>query len=295
VSQALISRYERGAVQPSLETLQRLANAVGAIITIDVDGQRMIDTTRFPTEEEAAWIEAGTRKAYGNRRPFSTSRFGGVVLTDRKAFPEVWAAAQAQRILEPLGWRWLHTGAVAQKARGIAKHLHREDARDLVAAAYLHDIGYAAELRRTGFHPLDGARFIRAAGGMERVANLVAYHSAAQFEAEARGLLEELAEFQREDSPIADALTYCDVTTSPSGRSVSLRQRAEEVVRRYGKAHDVSKSVTAAMPMLLGAVSRTEARLAAGSFEGSGDRRAGTVGEVVIDAKSDRGVDVKSR
>src|SRR5205807_48887 len=115
--------------------------------------------------------------------------------TGDKAFPEAWAAAEARRLLEPLGRRWLHTAAVAQKAEGIANHLPRDDARDLVAAAYLHDVGYAPGLKSTGFHPLDGARFIRAEGGMERVANLVAYHSAAQFEAEARGLLDQLAEF----------------------------------------------------------------------------------------------------
>ncbi len=33
--------------------------------------------------------------------------------------------------------------------------------RRLVAAAYLHDIGYAPELAITGFHPLDGARHLR--------------------------------------------------------------------------------------------------------------------------------------
>jgi HD superfamily phosphodiesterase len=42
----------------------------------------------------------------------------------------------------------------------------------LVAACYLHDIGYALALARGGFHPLDGARFLRALG-RERLACLV--------------------------------------------------------------------------------------------------------------------------
>jgi hypothetical protein len=33
---------------------------------------------------------------------------------------------------------------------------------DLVAAAWLHDIGYAPELAKTGFHPLDGSAALAA-------------------------------------------------------------------------------------------------------------------------------------
>jgi len=57
VSQSLISRYERGVVEPSLATVQRLLNAAGAVMTIDVDQVRMIDTTRMPTAEETEGIE----------------------------------------------------------------------------------------------------------------------------------------------------------------------------------------------------------------------------------------------
>jgi hypothetical protein len=48
----------------------------------------------------------------------------------------------------------------------------------LLAAAYLHDLGYAPSLVRTGLHPLDGSRHLRARGH-ERLAGLVAYHSGA--------------------------------------------------------------------------------------------------------------------
>ena len=58
----------------------------------------------------------------------------------------------------------------------------------LVAAAWLHDIGYAPTLAATVFHPLDGARHLRALGH-ERLARLVAYHSSARWEAEALGRL----------------------------------------------------------------------------------------------------------
>jgi putative nucleotidyltransferase with HDIG domain len=52
----------------------------------------------------------------------------------------------------------------------------------------LHDIGYAPSLVATGFHPVDGARFLRAQGTPEVVVSLVAHHSGAVFEAEQRGL-----------------------------------------------------------------------------------------------------------
>jgi hypothetical protein len=54
------------------------------------------------------------------------------------------------------------------------------------------------------FHPLDGARHVSALG-QERLARLVADHSPARWEAEALGLVGELATFPREDSATSDA------------------------------------------------------------------------------------------
>jgi hypothetical protein len=62
----------------------------------------------------------------------------------------------------------------------------------LVAAACLHDLGYAPALIETGFHGLDGARHLRALG-YERLAGLVAYHSGARGEAEVITYEERLA------------------------------------------------------------------------------------------------------
>jgi hypothetical protein len=75
-------------------------------------------------------------------------------------------------------------------------------------AAWLHDIGYAPELVKTGFHPLDGARYLRRAGVNGLVVSLVAYHSCAQIEAEVRRLGAELAsEFSPGNPQLADAGT----------------------------------------------------------------------------------------
>src|SRR5262252_6472107 len=110
--------------------------------------------------------------------------------------------------------RWRHVRSVARRARWAAKQLSLSDA--LVAAAWLHDIGYAPDLVETGFHPLDGARFLREAGIDGEVVSLVAYHSCAEIEADVRGLGEVLAsEFKPGEPVLTDALLYCDMTTGP--------------------------------------------------------------------------------
>ncbi|MFI9342362.1 HD domain-containing protein [Streptomyces sp. NPDC052773] len=74
------------------------------------------------------------------------------------------AAELAESLLPPLGNRWLHTQAVAARAREASAAVSEADRDLLVAAAWLHDIGYAPELRDTGFHPLDGARHLESLG-----------------------------------------------------------------------------------------------------------------------------------
>lgn len=81
------------------------------------------------------------------------------------------------------------------------------------SAAVLHDVGYAPRLAATGFHPLDGAPFLRDEHGAdERLVWLVANHSFALLEAEERGLRKVLErEFPLLDEPLlVDALVYCD-------------------------------------------------------------------------------------
>jgi predicted hydrolase (HD superfamily) len=158
--------------------------------------------------------------------------------------------------------RWRHIRSVARRARWTAKRLSLPD--DLVAAAWLHDIGYAPELVETGFHPLDGARYLRCIGVDEHVVSLVAYHSCAQIEAEVRGLGAELAmEFSPADPLLADVLLYCDMTTGPSGDYVRPADRLVEVRGRYGPDHEVTRFVELAAPEILATAGRVEAMLAA--------------------------------
>jgi putative nucleotidyltransferase with HDIG domain len=149
---------------------------------------------------------------------------------------------------------------VARKAEHVAVSLAL-DTDVLVTAAWLHDIGYAPNVMDTGFHPLDGARYLAGLGVSDRVVNLVARHSYAILEAELRGIGGELAAFPDECGVLRDALWYCDLTTSPDGGAVSARHRMAEIKERYGPGHIVTRFITDGAPELLAAVSRTECRV----------------------------------
>ena len=132
----------------------------------------------------------------------------------------------------------------------------------LVAAAWLHDVGYAPDVVDTGFHPLDGARYLAVHGVPERVVNLVARHSYAILEAELRGVGRWLAAFPDEGGVLRDSLWYCDLTTSPDGKPVGAEERIAKIKARYGPGDIVTRFITEGESELLAAVGRTERRLA---------------------------------
>ena len=116
----------------------------------------------------------------------------------------------------------------------------------------------------TGFHSLDGARWLRSVGVDERVTALVAHHSCAWLEAQERGLAEMLRkEFDQEESATADALWYCDMTIGPDGQPVRVEERIAEITSRYGPDDPVSRFISRAEPVIVAAVRRTEQRLRA--------------------------------
>jgi hypothetical protein len=199
---------------------------------------------------------------------------------------EEWAAAEAERLLSPLADRWKHVRAVGKCAREVSAVLDQEDRPYLVAAAFLHDIGYAPGLQRTGLHQLDGARYLRSLGA-ERLARLVAHHSEAQFEIQLRGFGEELTYYKREESWVSDALTYCDLTTGPTGLPMTFEDRATEVEQRYGEG-EIVDALRQATPYLLGAIERTESRLRQRRWQPrSGDDRPRAALKVVPDPQAD--------
>lgn len=172
------------------------------------------------------------------------------------------AAALAARLLGTVGTRLAHSAAVARSAERASRTVHGADLELLVEAAWLHDIGYAAVAAETGFHPLDGARFLERRGTDRRLVNLVANHSYARFEAEKRDLLPELDQYHPEVGPVADALVYADMTTGPTGAAVTVEERLYEILCRYKPDNPVHRAIADASGEIEAAVSRVERRLA---------------------------------
>jgi putative nucleotidyltransferase with HDIG domain len=165
----------------------------------------------------------------------------------------------AHELLADLPGRWRHTAGVARRAEEVAATIGDDDADLLVAAAWLHDIGYAEPVRDSGFHPLDGGRYLRRHGWPDRLAALVAHHSGACFVAEVRGL--SLADFPHEESPLADALTYADQTIGPDGRSMSVPERIADMLARHGPDSPNAVAHPRRGPYLLAVADRVTSRL----------------------------------
>ncbi|MEU8814936.1 HD domain-containing protein [Actinoplanes sp. NPDC048796] len=172
----------------------------------------------------------------------------------------------AQQLLaESIPRRWFHSQGVGRKAESIAA-LVRDDGPALVAASWLHDVGYSPDLIVTGMHQLDGARYLRdVARADDLVCRLVAHHSCAFIEARNRGLGDQLAdEFAPVEGILSDAITYADMTTTPDGDPVDVERRLAEILDRYGPDHLVARSISEAGPLITQSVQRIKSALAKG-------------------------------
>jgi len=189
--------------------------------------------------------------------------------TEATADPLVVAAQRlAHDVLGGLDGRWQHTQGVARRAAEALPAVSEADRPALLAAAWLHDIGYAAELQRSGFHPLDGAYYLQEHGWPEPLAGLVAHHSGARFVAGVRGLAADLEAFPADryaSGPVADALTYADQTTGPAGERMDVEDRLAGMLRRHGPDSPNARVHDQRAPAIRAAVDRTERVLHAGT------------------------------
>jgi hypothetical protein len=158
------------------------------------------------------------------------------------------AVALAEQHLADLEPRWTHVRAVGRTAELLCRNYGLPE--DVAAAAWLHDVGYGPRLVDTGFHPLDGARFLERIQASGLLVSLVAYHSGAVFEAEERGLAKELARFPEPPIDLLDALNLVDLTTSPTGQRVAVVDRIAEILSRYDEGDPVHRAVSRSAQML---------------------------------------------
>ncbi len=157
--------------------------------------------------------------------------------------------------------RWRHSQEGVASSGDRRRLLATEDSELLAQAAVLHDVGYASAVALTGFHPLDGARYLDSIGWDARVVNLVAHHSCARVEAEERGLGAALGEFDPGPAELTEYLIFCDMTTSPDGVVVSIDERLAEIRLRYGLDSIVGRSIARAELELRAATCRVAHRL----------------------------------
>lgn len=213
-------------------------------------------------------FQSGRRGEYGALMSFSVRAEGGTHDRVRGGLIES-ARTIAHELLNGLGdggRRWRHTQAVATRAALAAPMLGTSRADALVAAAWLHDTGYAPHLVRHGFHPVDGAEYATEHLSDPLVAGLVAHHSGARFVAAVRGLSRLLLPFDRPEhwtGTLADALTWADQTTDPEGAPVSVEARLDEMLARHGADSPNAHANPRRAPVMIAAVRATEARLQA--------------------------------
>jgi hypothetical protein len=129
-------------------------------------------------------------------------------------------------------------------------------------SAWFHDIGYASAAASTGFHSLDGARYLRdVLLAPDLLCRLVAHHTGAMVEAEERGMPAIAAEFALPPPELLDALTYCDLTAGVDGSATDVDDRLAEILTRYPEGHVVHRAITRSAPGLKRAARNVEDRL----------------------------------
>lgn len=118
-----------------------------------------------------------------------------------------------------------HAARSAQHAARMARDIASSNQAEVTAAAWLHDIGYAPQLERTGFHPLDGALFLIRHSWPDRVVRLVAHHSLAAIEAPFYGVSHHLSAIEQVQGIDADILVSADLLGGRGDRTPSVQER----------------------------------------------------------------------
>jgi len=142
------------------------------------------------------------------------------------------AQALAADLLGSEGTRLAHVRTAGSVAARLAPLFGRDVAHLLEVAATLHDVGYSARIRSSGFHPLDGGAFLEAEGYPPLLVRLVANHSLARMTAGPH-LDELLHRFPPVPGLLSDALAYADMHSAPDGRFIRAEERLADIASRH--------------------------------------------------------------
>jgi hypothetical protein len=151
--------------------------------------------------------------------------------------------------------RQAHSMEVGRKVASVAELVPAAFRPELVTAALLHDIGYGHPV--TGFHPLDGARLLSTEGFSPLICHLVAYHSLSPLEATVRGIdSSAFDEYAIGLEPqtlrrLNSVICWADMTTGPTGDTVRVEERLDDIISRYRSDDVVMRFIDSARPALL--------------------------------------------
>lgn len=159
--------------------------------------------------------------------------------------------------------RLTHIQAVAASVRQSVIDLNHSgytpgiDTAEAYCAALLHDIGYVEDLALTGFHPVDGAVFLRSSG-YPRLAELIIGHSNSPEQAQLRGISGVAASADI----IAELITYWDVQTKQGGEQVTYEERLADIIKRYGEESAVTQAHLISRPRIQQIINKIDGLLA---------------------------------
>jgi putative nucleotidyltransferase with HDIG domain len=159
--------------------------------------------------------------------------------------------------------RLAHSEEAGRRAMAVAARIPgRIDGELVVAAALLHDVGYSPDVKRTGFHPLDGALFLARTDWPDALVRLVAHHSHATLIAPYHGAGAHLAVIPPLHGLETDVVTYADVTAGRRGTGSTVQDRIAEMRSRQERSKVPAEVREARYALLADTVRRVEAVLA---------------------------------
>lgn len=156
----------------------------------------------------------------------------------------------AHKLLKNNPKRLQHTlGVVDLSIKTLFREGYKVDSdiyKNVVCSAYLHDIGYSEEINHTKFHPYDGYMYLKKLGISDNISLPVLYHTGSELLVHMfpSKFHSEVVEFFKKESIITieqmkyiSLLDSSDIRINSEGVEVSVEDRLQDIVNRYGENH----------------------------------------------------------
>lgn len=164
-------------------------------------------------------------------------------------------------------YRYKHIVGVVDEMNQLLEHFDLEEhiKEELIQLAYIHDIGHSEKLVKTGFHPLDGGLFCKKEKYSKDIIAAVMFHSGAYEDVRRNfpdleyAYLEYKYYLTKKAKLYIELITYCDLHRSLTGKSITFREKLQEVFAIYGEDHNRSLTLKSKKTAFLQLINRVEA------------------------------------